>query len=335
VTVLAELTKVGVGGGALFYIIQIITLVLLVLAANTSFGGLPVLASIVAEDNFLPHFFHLKAERQVHRYGVGVLAVFAAVLLIVSRGDTQALIPLFAIGVFVGFTLAQAGMVRHWHSEHKPGWLRRAMINGLGAVLTFAAILIELISKFTEGAWVIVLVIPLLVAGFVTVHRAYVRIGAVLGMGQIPPLPHREKSLVVVPVAGLSRLTEEAISAATSLGDEVTAVYICYGDSDDGDIQGKQFREQWAQWGTQVPLITLYSPHRTLGPPIVQYLSKLEGEATDRRLVVLIAELEPMRAWQWILHNQRGAVLERAIRHGTANVVVCRIRFRPTTWSAN
>jgi amino acid transporter len=121
VTVLAELTKIGVGGGALFYIIQIITLILLVLAANTSFGGLPVLASIVAEDNFLPHFFHLKAERQVHRYGVGVLAVFAAVLLIVSRGDTQALIPLFAIGVFVGFTLAQTGMVRHWHAEHQPG----------------------------------------------------------------------------------------------------------------------------------------------------------------------------------------------------------------------
>jgi amino acid transporter len=130
VTVLAELTKIGVGGGALFYIIQIITLILLVLAANTSFGGLPVLASIVAQDNFLPHFFHLKAERQVHRYGVGVLAVFAAILLIVSRGDTQALIPLFAIGVFVGFTLAQAGMVRHWHAEHKPGWMRRAAING-------------------------------------------------------------------------------------------------------------------------------------------------------------------------------------------------------------
>jgi hypothetical protein len=292
-----------------------------------------VLASIVAEDNFLPHFFHLKAERQVHRYGVGVLAVFAAVLLIVSRGDTQALIPLFAIGVFVGFTLAQTGMVRHWHEEHKPGWLRRAAINGLGAVLTFAAIVIELVAKFTEGAWVIVLVIPLLIAGFVTVHRAYVKIGAVLGMGQIPPLPHREKSLVVVPVVGLSRLTEEAISAATSLGDEVTAVYICYGGTD-GDDAAKQFKQEWAQWGTEVPLVELYSPHRTLGPPIVEYLRKLEGEDVRRRVVVLIAELEPMRAWQWILHNQRGAVLERAIRHGTANVVVCRIRFRPTTWSA-
>jgi hypothetical protein len=334
VTVLAELTKIGVGGGALFYIIQIITLILLVLAANTSFGGLPVLASIVAEDNFLPHFFHLKAERQVHRYGVGVLAVFAAILLIVSRGDTQALIPLFAIGVFVGFTLAQTGMVRHWHAEHKPGWMRRAAINGLGAVLTFAAIIIELVAKFTAGAWVIVLVIPLLIAGFVTVHRAYVRIGAVLGIGQIPPLPQRENSLVVVPVAGLSRLTQEALSAATSLGDQVTAVYVRY-EGEEEDEATARFGQQWAQWGTKVPLVTLYSPHRTLGPPIVRYLRQLEGEDASRRVVVLIAELEPMRAWQWILHNQRGAVLERAVRHDTANVVVCRIRLQPTTWSAN
>jgi amino acid transporter len=334
VTVLAELTKIGVGGGVLFYVIQIITLILLVLAANTSFGGLPVLASIVAQDNFLPHFFHLKAERQVHRYGVGVLAAFAAVLLIVSRGDTQALIPLFAIGVFVGFTLAQAGMVRHWHAEHKPGWMRRAAINGLGAVLTFAAIVIELVAKFTAGAWVIVLIIPLLIAGFLAVHRAYVQIGAVLGIGQIPPLPHRENSLVVVPVVGLSRLTEEALSAATSLGDAVTAVYICY-EGEEEDEATARFKQQWAQWGTPVPLVTLYSPHRTLGPPIAEYLRRLEGEDAGRRLLVLIAELEPMRAWQWILHNQRGAVLERAIRHDTSNVVVCRIRFRPTTWSAN
>ncbi len=332
VTVLAELTKVSVGGGVLFYVIQIITLVLLVLAANTSFGGLPVLASLVAEDNYLPHLFHLKAERQVHRYGVGFLAVVAAALLIASRGNTQALIPLFAIGVFIGFTLSQTGMVRHWHAQRQPGWMRRAAINGLGAVLTFVVIIIELISKFTEGAWVVVLIIPLLIAAFVGVHRAYGRIGAVLGIGQIPPPPHPEKSLVVVPVLGLSRLTEEAISAAMSLGEEVTAVYICY-EGEEEDEATTRFKQQWAQWDHKVPLVTLYSPHRTLGPPIVEYLRKLEGEDADRRLVVLIAELEPMRPWEWILHNQRGVVLDRAIRRGTANVVICRIRFRATTWT--
>ena len=332
VTVLAELTKVSVGGGVPFYVIQLITLVLLVLAANTSFGGLPVLASLVAQDNYLPHLFHLKAERQVHRYGVGFLAVTAAALLVVSRGNTQALIPLFAIGVFIGFTLSQTGMVRHWHSQRQSGWIRRAAINGLGAVLTFVVIIIELISKFTEGAWVVVLVIPLLIAAFVAVHRAYGRIGAVLGIGQIPPPPHPERSLVVVPVLGLSRLTEEAISAAMSLGEEVTAVYICYEGEEEDEVTTR-FKQQWAQWDHKVPLVTLSSPHRTLGPPIVEYLRKLEGEEAGRRLVVLIAELEPMHPWEWILHNQRGLVLDRAIRRDTANVVICRIRFRATTWT--
>ena len=331
-TVLAELTKVSVGGGVLFYVIQLITLVLLALAANTSFGGLPVLASLVAADNFLPHVFHLKAERQVHRYGVGVLAVAAAALLVASKGDTQALIPLFAIGVFVGFTLSQAGMVRHWRAERKPGWVRRAAINGFGAVLTFAVIIIELVSKFTQGAWLVVLIIPLLVAVFTGVHRAYVRIGTVLGIGTMPPAPHREKSLVVVPVLGLSRLTEEAISAALSLSDDVTAVNIVYDDPDEEDAEAR-FQRNWSQWGVQVPLVTLHSARRSLGPPIVGYLRKLEGQNRGCRLVVLIAELEPMRPWEWILHNQRGVVLDRAIRRGTANVVICRIRFRAGTWT--
>ena len=334
VTVLAELTKAAVGNGVIFYVIQIITLVLLVLAANTSFGGLPVLASLLADDNFLPHVFHLKAERQVHRYGVGVLAVAAAALLIASRGDTQALIPLFAIGVFVGFTLSQVGMVRHWRGERGPGWEYRAAINGLGAVLTFVAIIIELISKFAEGAWVVVLLIPLLVAGFSAVHRAYDRIGALLGIGQLPPSPHRERSLVVVPVRGLSRLTAEAISAALSLGDDVTAVNIVYDDPENPDAEDR-FRRLWSQWDVRVPLVTLHARRRSLGPPIVDYLRTLEDADTHRRLVVLIAELEPMRPWEWILHNQRGLVLDHAIRTGTANVVICRIRFRPTTWSSD
>ena len=332
ITVLAEITRAGLGQGMIFYIIQLITLVLLVLAANTSFGGLPVLASLLAKDNFLPHVFALKAERQVHRYGVGVLALAAAALLIVSKGDTQALVPLFAIGVFVGFTLSQAGMVRHWHEQRPPGWARRATINGFGAVLTFLAIIIELVSKFTEGAWLIVLVIPLLIWAFSGVHRTYDRIGTVLGIGQIPPPPQREKSLIVVPVVGMSRLTQEAISAALSLGDDVIAVNICY-DDPEGKEAGGSFQQAWSQWDPGVPLVMLHSPHRSLGAPTVEYLRKLEDQDRQRRLVVLIAELEPMRPWQWILHNQRGVFLDQAIRRGTANVVICRIRFRATTWS--
>jgi amino acid transporter len=332
-TVLAQLTAASVGKGVAFYGIQLITTVLLALAANTSFGGLPVLASLLARDNYLPHLFFLRADRQVHRYGVVVLAIAAAALLIVARGNTQALVPLFAIGVFVGFTLSQVGMVRHWRGAREPGWARRAVINGVGAVMTMAALVVELISKFTKGAWLVVLVFPLLVLGFRRVHVAYTRIGALLELGKLPPPPVRLSSLVVVPVGGMSRLTQEGISAALSLGDEVIAVTVCYTDRDDTELDVR-FRTQWDEWHPAVPLVTLQTGRRSLAPPIVEYLRGLETQDRYHRIVVLIPEIQPVRPWQRILHNQRGFVLDRAIRKGTANIVICRLHFQPATWSS-
>jgi hypothetical protein len=346
-TVLAQLTEGAVGHNALYYVIQLITLVLLALAANTSFGGLPVLAGLLAHDNFLPHVFGLRADRRVYRYGIGVLAVAAALLLVASRGDTQALVPLFAVGVFVGFTLSQVGMVRHWHGQRSSGWVYRAWINGVGAVLTFAATVIELVSKFLAGAWLVAIIIPLLVLLFLAVGRAYGRIGVQLGIGQVPPPPVKQPVLVVVPVMGLSRLTAEGISAALSLGDDVVAVTVVYtdsdGDADDGDSDSRigapppdaSFREQWQQWRPEVPLITLRSVHRSLAKPIVHYLRHLEAEDKYHRLVVLIPEVQPTGPLQWLLHNQRGIILDRAIRRGTANVVLCRLRYRLETLAAD
>jgi amino acid transporter len=326
-TTLAQLTAAAVGKNFVFYAIQLITTVLLALAANTSFGGLPVLASLLARDNNLPHLFRLRADRQVHRYGVVVLAVFAAILLVVARGDTQALIPVFAIGVFVGFTLSQVGMVRHWREQHGDGWAVRASINGLGAVLTTAALAIELVSKFTEGAWLIIIVIPLLVLMFDRIHKTYDRIGKVLELGKQPPPPRRLSSLVVVPVGGMSRLTAEAISAALSIGDEIIAVTVCFADPEDEEVDA-QFREEWEAWHPHVPLVTLRTEHRSLAMPVVKYLRQIEGEDRYHRLVVLIPELQPLHWWQWILHNQRGLVLQQAIQRGTVNVVVCRLRYQ-------
>jgi len=326
-TTLAQLTAVSFGHNFVFYVVQMITTVLLALAANTSFGGLPVLSSLLATDNFLPHFFFLRADRQVHRYGIGVLAVAAAVLLVVSRGDTQALVPLFAIGVFVGFTLSQVGMVKHWHEQHSDGWLGRAIINGVGAVFTLVALAIELISKFTAGAWLIVIVVPALVLLFKQVHKTYDRIGAALRLGQTPPRPERRSSLVVVPVGGMSLLTEEGVSAALSLGDEVIAVTVVYADREDTEADAA-FRDQWERWHPNVPLLSLRSRHRSLGPPVVDFLREMENTDTYHRLVVLIPEVQPLKPWLRILHNQRGFVLERAITRGTDNVVICRLRYR-------
>jgi len=326
-TVLAQLTEASLGHNVFFYAIQLITMVLLALAANTSFGGLPVLAALLARDNFLPHMFGLRADRQVHRYGVVVLALLAAALLAAANGNTQALVPLFAVGVFVGFTLSQLGMVRHWRAERSRGWRVRATINGVGAVLTAATTIIELVSKFTGGAWLIVLVIPGLVLLFSRIHRNYARIGALLQLGQMPKPPAKAEALVVVPVASMSRLTAEGISTALSIGDEVVAVTVCFTDPED-EAADVSFRDRWEQWHPNVPLITLRTANRSIAKPIVKYLSQLEAEDRYHRLVVLIPEVQPPRFWEYLLFNQRGAILDRAIRRGTANVVLCRLRYR-------
>jgi amino acid transporter len=332
-TTLAQLTQASLGHNFVFYAIQLITTVLLALAANTSFGGLPVLASLLATDNFLPHLFFLRAQRQVHRYGVIVLALAAAALLVASNGSTQALIPLFAIGVFVGFTLSQAGMVRHWRERGGPGWRGRQLINGVGAVFTLAALVVELVSKFTEGAWLIVVVIPLLVLMFSRIHAIYAGIGRALEIGQIPVPPQPRTSLVVVPVATMSRLVREGISAALSLGDEVIAVTVCH-DSAEDQAATEHLREQWEQWDPGVPLMTLHTTKQSLGAPVVEYLRQLESQARHDQLVVLIPEVQPTRPWRRILHNQRGFVLEQAIQRGTEDVVICRLRYRLSTVAA-
>jgi amino acid transporter len=327
ITVLAQLTEASLGHNFIFYAIQLITMVLLALAANTSFGGLPVLAALLARDNFLPHMFGLRADRQVHRYGVVVLAVLAAALLAASNGNTQALVPLFAVGVFIGFTLSQFGMVKHWRTQRSRGWKSRAVINGVGAVLTAVTTVIELVSKFTEGAWLIVLVIPALVLMFNRIHRTYGRIGELLGIGQTPGPPTRHKSLVVVPVASISRLIAAGISTALSIGDEVRAVTVCFTDPED-EAADASLHERWEQWHPNVPLITLRSTHRAISKPIVKYLCDIEAKDKYHKLVVLIPEVQPRRFWDYLLFNQRGVMLDRAIRRGTANVVLCRLRYR-------
>src|ERR1700722_11746390 len=289
ITVLAQLTEASLGHNVIFYAIQLITMVLLALAANTSFGGLPVLAALLAKDNFVPHMFGLRADRQVHRYGVVVLAVLAGALLAASNGDTQALVPLFAVGVFIGFTLSQLGMVKHWRTQRTKGWLTRAAINGVGALLTAATTVIELISKFTEGAWLIVLVIPGLVLLFNRVHRLYDKNGQALQLGQTPMPPAKHKSMVVVPVAEVSRLTAAGLEAVLSLGDEVVAVTVDFTDSDE-EAAAVSFRQRWEQWHPNVPLVTLTSTHRSIAKPIVQYLNELEAKNTYHKLVVLIPE---------------------------------------------
>ncbi|MEU6324756.1 APC family permease [Streptomyces sp. NPDC047009] len=321
VTVLAQLAAGAYGTGWAYYATNLIVTLVLLLAANTSFGGLPVLMSLLARDHRLPHLFGLRTERPVYRYGVVALALLAAVLLIAVDADTHRLIPLFAIGVFIGFTLSQAGLVRHWATEQPEGWLRRAFINGTGALLTTLAGVILLTTKFLEGAWVVVIAVPLMMLLFNRIERYYTAVGEELGLGRIPDPPDRRtESLVIVPLGEVSKLARHAIAAALALGDEVVAVAV-QGDPD----KTRALQEAWDRWDPGVRLDVIDSPHRSLVQPIVDYVQRVARDG--RQIAVLIPEVEPRHRRYEILQNQRGLLLATVLRART-DVVVCMLPYR-------
>jgi hypothetical protein len=320
VTVLAQLTAGSFGTGWAYYTTNIAVTLVLALAANTSFGGLPVLMSLLSKDNRLPHLFGLRSERPVHRYGVVALALIAGVLLVAVDAVTDRLIPLYAIGVFIGFTISQTGLVRHWFGERPRGWALRAALNGTGAVLTATAAAVFVASKFMEGAWVVVLTVPTLMLLFSRIESYYGAVGRELDLGRPPERPVAARSLVIVPVGSISRLAELALQAALSLSDDVIAVSV-HPDPE----QAAEFRARWEQWNPGVPLETLESPHRSLVHPIVDYVERAQRDG--RQIAVLIPEVQP-RHWRYrILQNQRGLLLATVLRAGT-DAVICTIPYR-------
>ncbi|MEV4446957.1 MULTISPECIES: APC family permease [Streptomyces] len=320
VTVLAQLTAGAYGTGWPYYATNLIVTLALAFAANTSFGGLPVLMSLLAKDHRLPHLFGLRTERPVYRWGVVTLALLAAVLLIAVNADTHRMIPLFAIGVFIGFTISQIGLVRHWAGQRPHGWLRRAVLNGVGAVLTAVAGVVLLTTKFLEGAWVVVVAIPLLMLLFDRIQRYYTTVGRELGLGEVPPPVRVGDSLVIVPVGEVSRLTQHALSAARALGHEVVAVAV---HADPAKVRA--LRESWDRWNPGVRLDVVDSPQRSLVEPIVDYVRR--AEEGGRQIAVLIPEVEPLHRRYQILQNQRGLLLAAALRART-DVVVCVVPYR-------
>jgi hypothetical protein len=325
VTVLAQLTAGSFGTGWAYYGASIAVTLVLALAANTSFGGLPVLMSLLSDDDRLPHLLGLRAERPVHRYGVVTLAVLAGALLIAVNATTARLIPLYAIGVFIGFTISQTGMVRHWHGQRAPRWWLRAALNGVGAVLTATAAAVFIATKFTSGAWVVVLIVPALMLLFSRIQSYYQAVGLELelDLGRFPHRPRPDRSLVVVPVGSISKLTEHALHAALSLGDDVIAVSV-----HPEAAEGASFRAAWDRWNPGVPLETLDSPHRSLVHPVVDYVR--QAQRGGRQVAVLIPEIQPRR-WRYrILQNQRGLLLATVLRAST-DVVICTIPYRLRT----
>jgi amino acid transporter len=315
VTLLAQLTAAGVGHGLLFYITGIAVTVVLAVAANTSFAGLPVLMSLLARDNRLPHVFALRSQRPLYRYGIVTLAVLAGLLLVGVNADTNRLIPLYAIGVFIGFTISQSGLVKHWLHTRPPRWVLTASLNGLGAILTATATVVFLLSKFLEGAWAVTVAIPLLMLLFYRINKYYDLAAAELGIGSIPPLVPQRRSVVLVPVVGITRLTALAMATARGLGDDVVAVSV-----QPSEASAQQLRSQWEEWGPGVRLETMVDTRHTLAGPLLRYVKAIEA-AGDRQVTVLIPETVPDKRRHEFLHNQRGRILTTLLRQRTDAVI--------------
>jgi amino acid transporter len=324
-TVLSQIMGLAVGRHWAYYVVSLTITVVLALAANTSFGGLPILASLLARDNFLPHIFGLRGDRQVFNKGIWVLAALSAILLIAVGGDTNEMIPLFAIGVFTGFTLSQSGLVVHWWRERPPRWRYRAIVNGTGAIVTGAATVIFLISKFTEGAWIVVVAVPLFIVLFKRINAYYGRVAVSLGINEVPRTPEGRDTLVIVPIVNVSELTSYAISEALSLGQEVVAITVVADDGDVNEQHGKELVHTWDQWNPGVELKVLHTDYTSVVDPICKFIDR-ERRKTDRQVVVLIPVLVPAKLRYRILHNQLDVTLSRALRTRT-DIVVARVQM--------
>ena len=322
-TLLSKVMVGAVGRSWAFFVVSLAITTVLGLAANTSFGSLPVLASLLARDRYLPQSFAIRGDRLVFERGIWVLAMASALLLIAVNGNTQALIPMFAIGVFTGFTLSQFGMVLHWRKTRPPGWKLRATLNLAGAFATGLATMLFVVTKFVEGAWVVVLAIPVIIFLFGRIRRYYDRAGRQLQVGGLPqPVTPWPRPIVIVPLApSLTELTRRALSHALSLSDEVVAVVVFLEAPHGEDSQLRRaFEADWQKWNPPVRLVILKSQYQSVIRPLLRFINSIERHA-NQRILVLVPEVVPDSLGSMLMHNRLGTAIANALKKRTDVVI--------------
>jgi amino acid transporter len=299
-TVLSQLARHLTGNGFYLYLVQLATALLLVLAANTSFADFPRLSSFLARDEFMPRQFGFRGERLAFTTGILALATFAVLLLVAFEASVTALIPLYTLGVFLAFTLSQSGMVVRWWRRREPGWRRGIAINGAGAVTTGVVALIVVASKFTAGAWMVVIMIPLIVALLLRVRGHYRSMRAALDVPHMSPSAlEPNPPIVIVPIARLDRPAQQAIAFARSISNDATAVHVTNDPQD-----ATWLRERWPEWGSGMELVVVESPYRALIGPLLSYMNALQRQDPGRPILVVLSEFVPRHWWENLLHNQ-------------------------------
>ncbi|HSN75882.1 MAG TPA: APC family permease [Anaerolineae bacterium] len=309
-TILSALARRLLGSGPAYLIVQAATLLILAVAANTSFAGFPRLAAMLAADGFLPRQLTGLGDRLVFANGIVMLSLATAGLIVVFRGDSHALIPLFAVGAFLAYTLSQIGMVRHWAKVRGQGWKLKAAINGLGGTATAITLLVVLVEKFLAGAWLTVIVIPVLMVGFLQVRRHYQTVANQLSLRGLPPsLRPAPTPRIVLPISGIHRGIVDAIAFARSISPDVTAVYV---ELEPGS--GERVRREWQDWWPDVPLVVVPSPYRSIVGPLLDFLDETDQQHNDGQLAtIVLPEFVPAKRWQSLLHNQTAHLLKAAL----------------------
>lgn len=320
-TVISQVAEAVFGRGVLFYLFQGSTFLILVLAANTAFAGFPMLASLMARDGFLPRYLALRGDRLVFSNGIVLLGLLAGFLLVIFGGITTRLIPLYAVGVFTSFTLAQSSMVKRWFTHKTGNWRLKLAINGVGAVATGAVTIVIATTKFTHGAWVVLILIPVLVYIFGTISQHYATIKKQLDFDnykQRDGLRHK----FIIPAASLTNVVANTIDYARLLGDDIKVVHI----STDTEFTEK-FKKKYSLWNPGIELVIIDSPYRSVMDPLVNYIIEADNTKAEGEVVtVLIPEFVTNRWWHRFLHNQTGLMLQNLLVFQT-DVVVTTVPF--------
>lgn len=307
-TVVSQIARSVFGEGTFYYLIQASTMLILILAANSAFAGFPRLASILARDGYMPHQMAMMGDRLVFSNGIIILGFFSCLLIVLFEGDTHALIPLYAVGVFLSFTLSQAGMVKRWLTKKGPHWRKKLAVNGIGALTTAVATFIIASTKFIHGAWIVIVLIPLLIMMFRSIHAHYRAVAEQVSLSRDARPPRPRRNIVIIPIGGVNRAVVRAVDYARSRGGDVRAVLVDVDKEETALVETK-----WAQWGCGVPLIVLPSPYRSILGALLHYIEELLEKDPDCWITVVVPEILPARWWQNILHNQRALLLKAAL----------------------
>ncbi|MFC4306571.1 APC family permease [Cohnella boryungensis] len=301
VTVVSQIAEHTFGRHFMYFFIQGTTAMILILAANTGYSAFPLLAVNLAKDKFIPRMFKVRGDRLGYSNGIIMLGVLSILLIVVFSGDTEQLIPLYAVGVFIPFTLSQTGMSLKWIRQKPDGWVPKLIVNLIGALISFTVTLVFFITKFSQ-VWSVLLFLPLIIFLFIRIRKHYEAVGEQLRLATCEPALPIEGNIVLVPVSGITHVVEHSLNYAQSLAaDQIIAVYVPFEREEE-----QRFQEKWRDWKPDIRLVTLHSPYRSIIQPLTRFIDSIQRKASESnyQVTVIIPQFIPKKGWHNILHNQ-------------------------------